>query len=131
LREQRASQIRVEDGAGGVHDSREPEVTRRVDRCFEPVEDGFLPERAGLERLSLPDLAPQLVEDLAALPKDVGPAESSEQGFRSWMREEPVYGRQFAERISSHREEMVPFVFLWEKEGARWRRWSSKPVWGS
>ena len=71
LRQQRAAQIRVEDGSGGVHDSREPEVTRRVDRGFEPVEDGFLPERAGIERVSLPDLASQLVEDLAALLKNV------------------------------------------------------------
>ena len=56
LREQRASQIRMEDGSGGVHDSREPEVTRRVDRLLQPVEDAFLPERAWLERVSFLDL---------------------------------------------------------------------------
>ena len=102
LREQRPAQIRVEDGSGGVHDSREPEVPRRVDRGFEPVEDGLLAKRAWLERVSLSNLASQLVEDLSALAKDVCPAESSQQGLRSRVREETVHGRQFAERITSH-----------------------------
>ncbi len=79
-----------------------PRSRARVDPFFEPSEDGFLPECAGIDRVSLSDLASQLVENLAAMVKDVLPAESSQQGLRSCVREQPVHGGQFAKRISIH-----------------------------
>ena len=75
---------------------------REVDSFFELPKDEFLSERAGIDRASLFDGCSQFVEDLAALLNNVLPAESSQQRLCSFVREQPVHGRQFAERIPGH-----------------------------
>ena len=105
LREQRASEVGVQHGAGGVDDALEPWVAGVEESGLELRDDRFDADRFRIERVAFADRASQFVEQVAASLHHVFTIESNQQTLGSRVSEESAHGGQCSERVVSHADE--------------------------